>query len=181
MDLYERGFIMKVLIVIDMQHDFINGSLGSTEATKIVPYVKNKIEEYREKNQIVVFTRDTHSEEYLSTQEGKKLPVVHCIEHSFGWQIHQELPVQDSIVFDKPTFGCVELASYMKEHHANDEFEFVGVCTDICVISNAMLLKAYLPDNKITIDAMGCAGVTVESHKNALEAMKMCHIQVVND
>ena len=172
---------MRVLIVIDMQHDFIDGALGSKEAEEIVPYVKKKIDEYREKNQIVVFTRDTHNEEYLTTLEGKHLPVVHCIEHSFGWQIHQELTVKDSIIFDKSTFGSVELATYMKEHHANDEFEFVGVCTDICVISNALLLKAYLPENKITIDAKGCAGITSESHKNALEAMKMCHIQIVNE
>ena len=172
---------MKVLIVVDMQNDFIDGALGTEEAIKIVPYVRGKIEEYQAENQVVVFTRDTHTTEYLTTQEGKNLPVEHCILNTLGWKIREELCSEDFLIFNKPSFGSVELAEYMMKYHKEDEFELVGLCTDICVISNAMLLKAYLPENKITVDAKGCAGVTPESHKNALSAMKMCQIHVINE
>ena len=172
---------MRILIVVDMQNDFIDGSLGSAEAVQIVPYVCKKIEEYKAANQTVVFTRDTHTVEYLSTQEGKNLPVEHCILNTPGWKIRKELGAQDSLIFNKPAFGSVELAEYMRKYHHEDEFELVGLCTDICVISNAMLLKSYLPENKIIVDAKGCAGVTPESHRNALNAMKMCQIHVINE
>lgn len=171
---------MKVLIVVDMQKDFIDGSLGSNEAVKIVPYVQNKISEYQKNKDVVFFTRDTHYEGYLETQEGRNLPVEHCIKNTPGWEIAEELLVEDAKIYDKPTFGSIELAESMRENYPEAEFELVGLCTDICVISNAMLLKAYLPENQITVDAKGCAGVTVESHENALKAMKMCQINIKN-
>lgn len=172
---------MKVLLVIDMQNDFIDGALGSKEAMKIVPYVKEKVKEYKENGNQVIFTRDTHSTDYLSTQEGRNLPVEHCIWHTKGWEITPQLETEGCLIFDKPSFGSVELAQHLKEHCAKASFELVGLCTDICVISNAMLIKAYLPENEVTVDALGCAGVTMESHKNALEAMKMCQIKVLNE
>lgn len=172
---------MKVLVVIDMQKDFIDGTLGTEEAVKIVPYVQKKILEYKANGNPVLFTRDTHSEDYLSTQEGIHLPVEHCIKNTAGWKITEELSLGGSVVFDKATFGSVALAQYVKEHYPQAEFELVGLCTDICVISNAMLLKAFLPENVIEVDAKGCAGVTVKSHQNALEAMKMCQISIVNE
>lgn len=172
---------MKVLIVIDMQHDFIDGTLGSQEAQQIVSYVKHKIEEYREEACTIVFTRDTHTSDYLSTQEGKNLPVEHCIRHTSGWNIYDGLSKQGDLIFDKVTFGSVELAEYLAKHHMQDEFLFVGLCTDICVISNAMLLKAYLPEAQICVDAKGCAGATVSGHETALAAMKACQIQIINE
>lgn len=172
---------MKVLLVIDMQNDFIDGALGTKEAMKIVPYVRKKIEEYRDNSEPVIFTRDTHPNDYLSTQEGRNLPVEHCIVNTKGWNITSQIDPGEYLIFNKPTFGSVELAQYLKEHYSEASFELVGLCTDICVISNAMLIKAYLPENEVVIDALGCAGVTVESHKNALAAMKQCQIQIVHD
>jgi nicotinamidase-related amidase len=127
----------------------------------------------------VIFTRDTHNEHYLTTQEGKNLPVKHCIINTDGWQISNQLNVSDSMIIDKPSFGSLELARYIDENFELDEIELVGLCTDICVISNAIILKAALPEVKITVDASCCAGVTPQSHKNALEAMKMCQINIM--
>lgn len=173
---------MRALIVVDMQNDFINGSLGSKEAEAIVGKVKNKIEEYRKNNDIVIFTRDTHDENYLETQEGKNLPVKHCIENTKGWEISEELNTDNSLIINKPTFGSFELVDKLKNNYEEfDEIELVGLCTDICVISNALLLKAAFLNTIIKIDASCCAGVTIESHKNALEAMKMCQIKVINN
>ena len=169
---------MKVLIVIDMQNDFVTGSLGTKEACSIVPYVKEKVEEYRKQGNPIIFTRDTHGEDYLSTLEGKNLPVKHCIHNTMGWEIIKELNTSDMPIFDKGTFGSIEMAQYMKSKYPDAEFEFVGVCTDICVISNVLLLKALLPNNQICVDAKGCAGVTVESHMNALSAMEACQITI---
>lgn len=170
----------KLLAVIDMQNDFIDGSLGTEEAVKIVPIVKEKIEQAIKENVDIVFTRDTHHENYMETQEGKKLPVKHCIENEYGWEIAPSLKAYSNgrIIFDKPTFGSDALMSYAREK-TYDEIELIGLCTDICVISNAMLVKAALPESKIIVDSKACAGVTVESHNNALEAMKMCQIEVV--
>lgn len=170
---------MKVLIIIDMQNDFIDGTLGTKEAVSIIPYIKKKIEEYQMNGNEIVYTRDTHTVNYLNTQEGKKLPVEHCIVGTDGWKIHKDLVIENAKIFDKPTFGSVDLANYFMEREEKMEFELVGVCTDICVISNAMLLKAYYPESTIRVDAKGCAGVTVESHKNALNAMKMCQIEII--
>lgn len=171
----------KLLIVIDMQNDFIDGALGSTEANGIVANVAKKIELYRNENQGVIFTRDTHSEDYMATQEGKNLPVKHCIYNTHGWQISKKLNVSDSVIVNKPSFGSLELAKYVSENFEVNEIELVGLCTDICVISNAMILKAAMPELKITVDASCCAGVTTQSHKNALEAMKMCQVNVINE
>lgn len=171
----------KVLIVIDMQNDFIDGALGTKEAAAIVSKVKKKIEEYKKAGNTVIFTRDTHNENYLNTQEGKNLPVKHCIRGTHGWEISSELDTNDSLIFDKNTFGSVTLMSALASDYKDAEFEIIGLCTDICVISNAIMLKAFLPEARVTVDASCCAGVTPQSHKNALEAMKMCQINIINN
>lgn len=167
----------KVLIVVDMQNDFVAGSLGTKEAQAIVGNVKTKIEEYRRRGDEVIFTRDTHAENYLETQEGKNLPVVHCVKGTEGWEIIEELRPYVDKVFDKPTFGSVELAKYIVSGDY-EEIELIGLCTDICVVSNAILLKANLPEKNISVDSLCCAGVTPKSHEAALETMKMCQIYV---
>lgn len=169
---------MKALIVVDMQNDFIDGALGTKEAVAIVGKVKEKIAQYREKGLPVIFTRDTHGEDYMETQEGKNLPVPHCIKGTRGWEISSELPVGESPVIDKPTFGSKELAEYLAAVSGLDGVELVGLCTDICVISNAMLIKAFMPEIKVGVDSACCAGVTPESHNNALMSMKMCQIEI---
>ena len=169
---------MKILIVVDMQNDFIDGALGTKEAEKIVPGIKEKIDEYRKNNETVIFTRDTHFENYLDTQEGKRLPVIHCIKDTYGWQISEKLDTKGSVIIDKPSFGSLELAEYVADLKP-DYIELVGLCTDICVISNAFILKARLPEINIAVDSALCAGVTPESHVNALNAMKMCQIEVL--
>lgn len=169
---------MKTLVVVDMQRDFIDGALGTTEAVAIVPNVAKKIQQYREGNHQIIFTRDTHQSNYLDTQEGRKLPVVHCIEGTKGWEIAAELEVKpEDTIINKVTFGHV----WDKDIIKGDEIELVGLCTDICVISNALGLKAVLPEIAIKVDASCCAGVTPQSHLNALEAMKMCQIEVVGE
>ena len=170
---------MKVLAVIDMQNDFIDGALGTPEAVAIVPAVARKIEEARAAGCDIVFTRDTHEENYLSTMEGRKLPVVHCIRGTKGWEISEKLDTTGCTIINKPTFGSYELAEFIAADPRVDEVEVIGLCTDICVISNAMLIKAKLPEIKITVDPACCAGVTPASHLNALEAMKMCHIDIL--
>ena len=171
-----------VLIVVDMQNDFIDGALGTEEAVKIVPFVKNKIENFNGK---VLFTRDTHFENYMQTQEGKNLPVPHCIKGTNGWEIRPELDaLRVTEPIDKLTFGSSELGSILTEENQKNPIKsitFIGLCTDICVISNAMIAKAFLPEVPIIVDAKCCAGVTVQSHKNALNAMKMCQIKVENE
>lgn len=165
----------KTLIVIDMQNDFIDGSLGTAEAQAIVENVKIKINEYIKRGDEVIFTRDTHGEDYLQTPEGKKLPVEHCIKGTHGWQIADGLMVDGAKIIDKPTFGYTGWNN-MKL----DEVELVGLCTDICVVSNALILKALFPDATISVDPWCCAGVTPETHTSALETMKMCQIDVKN-
>ncbi len=170
---------MKYLIVVDMQNDFIDGALGTPEAVAILPYVKEKIENFEG---TVLFTRDTHAPDYLSTQEGRNLPVEHCIKGTDGWQIHPSLEVlRTTEVIDKPTFGSVALMEFLKAEKDVESLEFIGLCTDICVISNALLAKASFLEIPVIVDAKCCAGVTPASHKNALEAMKMCQIQIVNE
>ena len=170
---------MKILCVIDMQNDFIDGALGTAEAVMIVGNVKDKIESYRKNSDMVIFTRDTHYDNYMDSAEGAKLPVPHCIKGSDGWQISSELNVGDSTVIDKLTFGSVELGKYISSLDNVEKIEVVGLCTDICVISNALLLKANMPEVPIIVDASCCAGVTPESHNNALYAMKMCQIEII--
>ncbi len=170
---------MKVLCVIDMQNDFIDGALGTPEAVKIVDNVRAKIDYYRANGDTVIFTRDTHYENYMDTAEGKNLPVPHCIKGTDGWQISPKLQVGDSAVIDKPTFGSTELGEYVAGLENAEGIELIGLCTDICVISNALLLKASLPETPICVDSSCCAGVTPESHSNALSAMKMCQIEIM--
>lgn len=175
---------MKILLVIDMQNDFLNGALRNEEGIKIIPNIVKKILEYKENSDVVIATRDTHYDDYLQTQEGINLPVEHCIKNTYGWEINAEISkeLNDSLIFDKPTFGSLELASYLREKYldlgSDLEIEMVGVCTDICVISNALLIKASLPEAHITVLKELCAGVTINSHNNALEAMKMCQINI---
>ena len=167
---------MKFLIVVDMQVDFITGSLGSELATAIVPNVVEKVKNFDGK---VIFTRDTHFDDYMQTQEGRKLPVPHCIKDTDGWQICEELQPYVETVIDKVTFGSMELPQLLKEFgEPIEEVELCGLCTDICVISNAMILKAAFPDVQIVVDASCCAGVTMESHNNALNAMQAVQIEV---
>ena len=169
-----------ILIVVDMQNDFIDGALGTAEALAIVPKVKEKIKGSQGQ---VFFTRDTHQANYMDTQEGRKLPVPHCIEGSDGWQIRPELEaLRGTEAVDKPGFGSVQLAQLLREMNAKEPIgsvTLVGLCTDICVISNAMLIKAYLPELPVKVDAACCAGVTPESHENALAAMAMCQIEIL--
>ena len=170
---------MKILVVVDMQNDFIDGALGSPEAVAIVPYVKRLIESFDGK---VFFTRDTHTENYMQTQEGKNLPVVHCIKGTQGWQIRDELDsLRKTQAIDKVTFGSSELVKILSNEKDIESITFVGLCTDICVISNVMITKAYFPEIPLIVDAKGCAGVTPQSHKTALDAMKMCQIQIINE
>ena len=169
---------MKLLVVVDMQNDFIDGALGSPEAVAIVPYVRKLIEGFDGE---VVFTRDTHGENYFNTQEGKNLPVKHCVKDTYGWQIRAELDaLRKTSPIDKITFGSSELVSVIKDLSDIEEIVFVGLCTDICVISNVMVVKAFYPEIPLTVDAKGCAGVTPDSHRNALEAMKICQVNVIN-
>lgn len=169
----------KILIVVDMQNDFIDGALGTPEAVAIVPYVKSLIENFDGK---VLFTRDTHFADYLDTQEGRNLPVPHCIKDTHGWQIRAELDaLRETEPIDKVTFGSSQLPAILAKENTLESVTFIGLCTDICVISNVMLTKAFFPEVPVTVDAKACAGVTPQSHKNALEAMKMCQVTVVND
>lgn len=170
---------MKLLIVVDMQNDFIDGALGTKEAVAIVPNVAEKIKRARDAGWEVVFTRDTHQKNYLQTQEGKNLPVVHCILGSKGWQISDKLDVGKSRIFDKPSFGSLDLADYVATLNELEEIELVGLCTGICVISNAFILKAKLPEVKITVDSSCCACVTPESHATALSAMRLCQVNII--
>ena len=172
---------MKTLIVIDMQNDFIDGALGTKEAQTIVPNVKKKIEEYKARGDKIIFTRDTHDEDYLNTNEGKHLPVEHCIFGTDGWKIHPDLDIADCEHIDKPNFGWPFWTSVEDCYRDLEDIEIVGLCTDICVVSNALILKANYPWANITVDASCCAGVTPESHKAALTTMKMCQINIVNE
>ena len=173
----------KLLIVVDMQNDFIDGALGTAEAAAIVPKVVEKICAYEPQN--IYLTRDTHYENYLETQEGRNLPVVHCVKGTDGWQLRAEVAAaaEGATIIDKPTFGSVELASKLMVERAQEalEIEVVGLCTDICVVSNALLLKAAMPEAPVTVDAACCAGVTPEKHRAALETMKSCQIKIVNE
>lgn len=164
---------MKTLIVVDMQKDFVDGALGTAEAVGILTNVKNKIKEYIDNGDEVIFTRDTHHDNYLDTNEGKHLPVVHCIEGSDGWQIYEGLYVDGCKIIDKPSFGYTGWNEFKFE-----EVELIGLCTDICVVSNALILKALFPEINVSVDSKCCAGVTVESHEAALKTMGMCQVEV---
>lgn len=171
----------KILVVVDMQNDFIDGSLGTPEAVAIVENVKDKIRSY-DKSDIFV-TMDTHAPNYLETQEGKNLPVEHCIKGTDGWKVRPDIDelLQGAAVYEKPTFGSVKLAEDISKIAAAEdiEIELIGLCTDICVVSNALLLKANMPEVKVSVDPACCAGVTPESHEAALKTMQMCQVNVL--
>lgn len=167
------------LIVVDMQKDFVDGALGTREAVSIVPAVLERVKQAKADGEKVIFTRDTHEADYLETQEGKILPVAHCIRNTEGWEIIPELRPYAEIVFDKPTFGSKALGEYLASRSEIGKITVIGLCTDICVISNALLIKAFLPEVPIVVEASCCAGVTPESHKTALTAMKSCQIHIV--
>ena len=164
----------KTLIVVDMQNDFINMALGTKEAVAIVPDVKEKINEYIANGDEVIYTRDTHGEDYLSTPEGMKLPVPHCIKGTKGWEIYDGLYVEGCRIIDKPNFGWT---GWMSEKF--EQVELIGLCTDICVVSNALIIKSMFPDAVVKVDSKCCAGVTTDSHNAALTTMKMCQIDVM--
>ena len=174
----------KILLVVDMQKDFVDGALGSKEAVAIVDNVVNKIENF---DGDIIVTYDTHSENYMETQEGKNLPVPHCIKGTDGWKLDGK--VQAAVdkrkykIIEKPTFGSTELPGYIKANYNPDEIEIelIGLCTDICVVSNALLLKANFLDTKVSVDANCCAGVTPESHNAALTTMRMCQVNVIGE
>lgn len=172
----------KILIVIDMQNDFIDAALGTKEAVAIVEKVKEKIRSFGASD--VIATMDTHGEDYMQTQEGKYLPVPHCIKGSDGWKIRPDIAelLEGAKIYEKPTFGSTALAEELKELSGKEEIELelIGLCTDICVVSNALLLKAMMPEVQISVDASCCAGVTPEKHEAALETMRSCQIRVVN-
>lgn len=184
----------KILIVVDMQNDFIYGSLGSPEAREIVPNVVAKVQQYKKEGNMILYTMDTHNRAYLDTQEGKKLPVPHCIEFTYGWEIIPELKAVDSnieaqkddpfgCVIKKESFGSIEWPfrlPYMMEE-IEEEIEMVGVCTEICLISNALMIKPYRPRTEIIVDASCCAGVSPEMHQAALKVMKSCQITVIGE
>lgn len=169
----------KVLVVVDMQNDFISGSLGTQEAQGIVSRVADKIRARREEGYDIFVTMDTHESDYLQTQEGRNLPVEHCIRGSQGWQMAEEIAdaVGDCPRFEKDTFGSRELALKLSEM-APESIEFVGLCTDICVVSNVLCVKAWLPETPISVDSSCCAGVTPESHQAALQTMASCQIKI---
>lgn len=177
---------MKILVVVDMQNDFITGSLGTPEARAIVPNVEKKIESAVKDGDLIIYTRDTHMGDYLETREGKKLPVEHCVYKTEGWRIVSDLfppgSYENYHVIDKFTFGSRELPELILNSGlalSANEIELVGLCTDICVVSNALLLKAaFYQSMDISVDATCCAGVTPESHEAALKTMEMCQINV---
>ena len=171
----------KLLIVVDMQNDFIDGALGTKEAVAITDAVKEKIRSYPAPD--VYATMDTHEENYMETQEGKYLPVVHCVRGSEGWQIRPDIAelLKGASIYEKPTFGSTALAQDLRALSEKEEIalEVIGLCTDICVVSNALMLKAFMPEVEISVDSACCAGVTVEKHEAALETMRSCQIKVI--
>ena len=173
----------KFLIIIDMQNDFITGPLGTLEAQNIVDKVYTKIREAKKSGTHIIFTRDTHFDNYLDTLEGKLLPTPHCLYNSDGWQIHPALPTNAAKIYDKYTFGdeflARILATYYNLDPATDSIELCGLCTDVCVVSNALLLRTFLPNIHIAVDARCCAGTTPMKHEAALEVMKSCQIEVI--
>ena len=174
---------MKVLVVVDMQRDFVDGALGTKEAVEILPAVTARVKKAAEEGETILFTRDTHQENYLETKEGQNLPIKHCIQGTEGWELVPELReyTKGREVINKPTFGSEKLGRLLAQANVGIEIEeitLIGLCTDICVISNALLLKTFLPETKIAVEARCCAGVTPESHENALRAMSMCQIEI---
>ena len=174
----------KYLIVVDMQHDFIDGALGTPEAREIVNRAADYIRERKKQGYQVIATLDTHEENYLESREGQKLPVPHCIRGTCGWELHPAIAraVEGGRLLEKPTFGSVKLPEMVSEEVSENDpltIELIGLCTDICVVSNAMLLKARFPEAEIAVKADCCAGVTPEKHRAALETMASCQISII--
>ena len=174
----------KILIAVDLQNDFIDGALGTKEAEAIVPAAAARIREYREEGAEIIATLDTHGEDYMQTREGKHLPVPHCIRGTEGWQLNPAIleAVGDGTLLEKPTFGSVKLPALLQEETGETDrisIELIGLCTDICVVSNALLLKAWFPEAGISVNAKCCAGVTPEKHQAALETMRSCQIDIL--
>ena len=169
-----------LFVVVDMQNDFIDGSLGTKEAVAFVDNVIAEIAKYDTKG--IFATRDTHPVNYLETQVGKNLPGLHCVKGTDGWQVNEKVKtaLKDAVVIDKPTFGSKILAEEITKIAEKEDITvtLVGLCTDICVVSNAILIKAYLPEIPVKVIASCCAGVTPESHEAALATMRMCQVQV---
>ena len=171
-----EGKTMNILLVIDMQKDFVDQALGTPEARAIVPNVVAKINEYKARGDVIIATKDTHEETYLETQEGVNLPFIHCVQNTEGWQLDDAVQAampENATIVHKPTFGSTELVKIIGEY-------IVGLCTDICVVSNALIEKAFYPEMPITLDAKCCAGVTPATHDAALATMRMCQINVIN-
>ena len=169
---------MDILVVVDMQNDFIGGPLGRKEAEAVVPAGAARIKRAKADGDEILFTRDTHGDDYPASAEGKKLPVAHCLRGTYGWQIDGRLDAAGAKILDKPAFGSVALGEYVRSG-GYGEIELVGVCTDICVISNALLVKAFSPETRVAVRRDCCAGVTPESHENALRAMAVCQIEII--
>lgn len=172
------------LIVVDMQNDFLDGALGTQEAQAIVPAVVERIKAAQKAGETVIATLDTHAEDYMATAEGKKLPVPHCIKGTEGWKIHPQITeaLGDALLVEKPTFGSVKLpqiVAQLADDPAAMTIELLGVCTDICVASNALLLKAHFPEAALRVRRACCAGVTPAKHEAALETMSSCQIDVI--
>lgn len=179
---------MKILVVVDMQHDFIDMALGTPEAVAIVPNVIDRIKKANKDKETIIFTRDTHPDNYLNTPEGKKLPVEHCIEDTLGWSIPQTIvqAAEQAIVINKPTFGSVMLIDAITELMEHDnlkqedlEIEFCGLVTNICVVSNVLMIKAFFPKASVAVNSLCCAGTTIKEHEAALEVMRSCQIDVL--
>ena len=183
-----EGKTMNILLVIDMQKDFVDQALGTPEAQAIVPNVVAKINEYKARGDVIIATKDTHEETYLETQEGVNLPFIHCVQNTEGWQLDDAVQAampENATIVHKPTFGSTELVKIIGEYVAqygepNVHMEIVGLCTDICVVSNALIEKAFYPEMPITLDAKCCAGVTPATHDAAIATMRMCQINVIN-
>ncbi|MCI8537996.1 MAG: cysteine hydrolase [Oscillospiraceae bacterium] len=171
----------QILVVIDMQTDFIDGALGTPEAQAVLPRVADLLRNWH--GDRIYATRDTHGTDYLNTAEGRSLPVSHCIQGTPGWQLHPMLAplLKEAVVIDKPSFGSLELAERLAAEEGPISIEMVGLCTDICVVSNALLIKAWLPKTPLAVNAACCAGVTPESHQAALTTMRMCQVDIYND
>lgn len=176
--------MQRVLIVVDMQKDFISGALGTEEAESIVSCAVDKINSF---DGDIMVTYDTHDDRYMETQEGKKLPVPHCIKGEDGWElderIQEALSRREYTAFEKPTFGSAELMDHIRKSYdpGDIEIELIGVCTDICVISNALLAKANFPETAVSVDAGCCAGVTPQTHREALDVMRMCQVDITGE
>ena len=168
------GIMHKTLIVVDLQNDYISGSLGSKEAQNIIPNIVRKIQKCKEEGYEIIFTRDTHKKDYLETNEGCHLPIEHCIKGTLGWEIPKEIDVSSATHINKKTFGYMGLKDFGFE-----DVELIGLCTDTSVVSNALLIKAAFPEIRVAVDSSCCAGVSHESHEAALMTMRMCQIEVI--